>query len=73
MQKALKNQHLDQKNNGTCSKRSARFRKYYTYWDLRLYICVISNALAKAHFVNVPVNAVASARAGVTPASHDKR
>ena len=35
-------------------------------------ICVISNALlAKAHFVNVPVNVVASACAGVTPASHD--
>ena len=30
-------------------------------------ICVIS----KAHFVNVPVNVVASACAGVTPASHD--
>ena len=35
-------------------------------------ICVISNAmLAKAHFVNVPVSVVASACAGVTPASHD--
>ena len=35
-------------------------------------ICVISNAmLVKAHFVNVPVSVVASACAGVTPASHD--
>ena len=35
-------------------------------------ICVISNALlAKAHFVNVPVSVIASACAGVTPASHD--
>lgn len=35
-------------------------------------ICVISNALlAKAHFANVPVSVIASACAGVAPASHD--
>ena len=34
-------------------------------------MCFSNALLAKAHFVNVPVSVVASACAGVTPASHD--
>ena len=48
IQKALESRHAkgvekptfgSEKINGTHSKRSARFRKYYTHWNLYRYLC----------------------------------